>query len=84
VQQGPNGSVVYVVGEGDKVEVRDIKATSWRRDQWLVEEGLKVGEQVMIDGFLRVMPGAQVKPVAATGATTAPPPSGLTKPEATK
>ena len=63
VQQGPKGAVVYVVGQGDQVEVRDVKATDWRGDQWLIEEGLRPGERVMVDGFQRVMPGAQVKPV---------------------
>jgi membrane fusion protein (multidrug efflux system) len=71
VQQGPNGPVVYVVGEEDKVAVRDVKATNWRGDQWLIEEGLRPGERVMVDGFQRVMPGAEVKPVTVAGATSA-------------
>ncbi|HEY6086056.1 MAG TPA: efflux RND transporter periplasmic adaptor subunit [Nitrospira sp.] len=70
VQQGPNGPVVYVIGEGDKVEVRDVKAANWRGDQWLIEEGLHPGERIMMDGFQRVMPGAVVKPVMASGVAT--------------
>jgi membrane fusion protein, multidrug efflux system len=70
VQQGPKGAVVYVVGTGDKVEVRDVKATDWQGARWLIEEGLHAGERVMVDGFQGVMPGAQVKPVTASGATT--------------
>jgi membrane fusion protein (multidrug efflux system) len=80
VQQGAKGSVVYVVGEGDRVELRDVKATLWRGDEWLIEEGLRTGERVVVDGFQRVMPGAQVKPVsvtltspAAEGTAPAPP-----------
>ncbi len=69
VQQGPKGSVVYVVGEGDKVEIRDVKATLWRGDEWIIEEGLKAGERVVVDGFQRAMPGAQVKPVTVAGPT---------------
>ncbi len=74
VQQGPKGAVVYVVAQGDKVEVRDVKATDWQGDRWLIEEGLQPGERVMVDGFQRVMPGAQVKPVlvAETDATPRP------------
>jgi membrane fusion protein (multidrug efflux system) len=79
VQQGPKGPVVYVVGEGNKVAVRAVKATVWRGNDWLIEDGLKVGERVMVDGFQRAMPGAEVKPVkAATDSgvpTAASPPS---------
>lgn len=66
VQQGSKGSVVYVVGEGDKVELRDVKATLWQGDEWIIEEGVKAGERVVVDGFQRVMPGGQVKPVAGS------------------
>lgn len=65
VQQGPKGAVVYVVGEGDKVELRDVKASDWEGDRWLIEEGLHAGERVIVDGFSRVVPGAQVKVVSA-------------------
>ena len=73
VQQGPKGAVVYVVGQGDQVEVRDVKATDWRGDQWLIEEGLRAGERVMVDGFQRVMPGAQVKPVTVASTISSMP-----------
>ncbi len=67
VQQGAKGSVVYVVGEGDKVEVRDILAAAWHGNQWLVEEGLKAGERVVVEGMHRLMPGAPVKPMPYRG-----------------
>ena len=63
VQQGPKGAVVYVVGQSDQVEVRDVKATDWQGDWWVIEEGLRAGEQIMAEGFQRVVPGARVKPV---------------------
>lgn len=72
VQQGPKGPVVYVVGDGDKVEVRGIQASSWQGNQWLIEEGLHAGEQVVVDGFQRIMPGVPVKPVPYTVAEVAP------------
>jgi membrane fusion protein (multidrug efflux system) len=65
VQQGPKGSIVYVVGEGDKVEIRGIQGASWRGSQWLIEEGLRAGERVVVDGMHRIVPGAPVKPVPA-------------------
>jgi len=65
VQQGPTGSIVYVVGAGDKVEIRNVQATSWQGSQWLIEEGLRAGERVVVDGLQRIAPGAPVKPVPA-------------------
>jgi membrane fusion protein (multidrug efflux system) len=74
VQQGPNGPVVYIVAEGDKVDVRDVKATNWQGDRWVIEDGLHAGERVMIDGFQRVMPGVQVNPVLTSNPAEAPAP----------
>jgi len=63
VQQGPNGSTVNVVGANNKIELRDVQATSWQGDQWVIESGLHAGELVVVDGLQRIMPGGQVKPV---------------------
>lgn len=63
VQQGPKGPVVYVVGDGGKVEVRDVLAAAWRGSEWIIEEGLKPGERIVVEGMHRIMPGAPVKPV---------------------
>lgn len=65
VQQGPSGSVVFVVGEGNLAQPRDVKAASWQGTKWLIEEGLRPGERIIVDGIQRVMPGAPVQPVPA-------------------
>jgi len=85
VQQGPKGPVIYVVGQGDKIEIRDVQATNWQGNQWLIDEGLHAGEHLVVDGFQRIMPGNPVKPVPYTVADTTPvsQPSG-TKTEPTK
>jgi len=82
VQQGPTGSLVYVVGEGDKIEVRDVKAAGWQGNQWLVEEGLRQGDRVVVDGMQRLAPGAQVQPVAVASAGTSAAPSSVPSPAA--
>lgn len=66
VQQGPKGPVVFLVGEGDKVEVRDVRATSWQHSRWIIEEGLKLGDRVIVNGLQRVAPGIPVNPVPVT------------------
>lgn len=72
VQEGPKGPILYVVVDDGKVEIRDVQATSWQGNQWLIEEGLRPGESVVVDGFQRIVPGAPVKPVPYTVAETTP------------
>ncbi len=63
VLQGPKGPIVYVVSSDNKVEIRDVKATAWKGNQWLVEGGLAAGEQVVVDSLQRIIPDSTVKPV---------------------
>jgi membrane fusion protein (multidrug efflux system) len=63
VQHGPKGAFVYVIGKDGKAEQRSIDASTWYGDEWLVEEGLQPGEQIVVEGFHRVQPGIQVKAV---------------------
>jgi len=74
VQQGAKGSIVFVVGKDDKVEMREIVATSWQGNQWIVEEGLHVGDRIIVEGLHKIAPGAPVKPVPVppAGAATVP------------
>jgi membrane fusion protein (multidrug efflux system) len=62
VQQGPKGTFINVVGAEDKIEVREVQATSWKGSDWLIEEGLQPGERVVVEGFHRIQPGMQVSP----------------------
>jgi membrane fusion protein, multidrug efflux system len=75
VQQGAKGSIVFVVGEGDKVELREVQATGWHDNQWLVEEGLHSGDRVVVSGLHKIAPGAPVKPIPIdqSTASSAPP-----------
>ena len=62
VTRTPRGDAsAMVVGEGDKVEVPQITATQAIGDKWLVTEGLKTGDRVIITGLQKVRPGVQVK-----------------------
>ena len=60
VQQMPTGSFVYVIGEDGKAELRPVQASLWYENEWLIDDGLKPGERVVVEGFHRVRPGAQV------------------------
>lgn len=62
VTRTPRGdATAMVVGEGDKVEIRNITATQAIGDKWLVTDGLKSGDRVIIEGLQKVKPGVQVK-----------------------
>ena len=72
VVRDPSGRAnVWVVGEGDKVERRPVQLGQAIGNQWLLDSGLKAGERIVVDGFQRVRPGLQVKPVAGS-ATNGP------------
>ncbi len=71
VQVGPEGPAVYVIGEGEKAELRTVQATSWLDGQWLIEAGLDQGERVVVTGLQTVMPGSPVNPVPYIAPETA-------------
>jgi membrane fusion protein (multidrug efflux system) len=60
--------VVLVVNAEKKVERRQIVADRAVGTAWLVTDGLKAGEQVIVEGIQKVRPGALVNPVPASGA----------------
>jgi len=60
VMEGPKGSFVFMVEEG-KVKVRPIKISQPYKDLYIVEEGLKPGEEVIADNLVKLRPGAPVK-----------------------
>ena len=60
VQQNQSIQTVFTVGEGEKIEVRAIKAGPRLGDSWLIEQGLKPGDRVVVEGLLTVRPGVVV------------------------
>lgn len=60
VQQGPRGEFVWVVDGESKASMRPVTVGDWMGDQWLVTGGLKDEEHVVVDGFMRLAPGAAV------------------------
>ena len=62
VQQLQNMQTVYTVGQGNKVELRPIVTAEKVGEDWIVTQGLKPGDQVIVEGQLRVRPGMPVQP----------------------
>jgi len=73
VQRGPNGTFVYVVGDDSKAAMRPIKIERQDENQTVIASGIKPGDKVVTNGFVRLTDGTQVTIGGATpAATTAP------------
>ncbi|MBC8167259.1 MAG: efflux RND transporter periplasmic adaptor subunit, partial [Bryobacteraceae bacterium] len=62
IQQLQSVQTVYTVGAGNKVEAHAVKTGDRVGDAWIIEQGLKPGDRVIVEGQLRIRPGAQVDP----------------------
>lgn len=64
VTRNPKGEpMVMLVGAEEKVEPRPIKVVRTVGDAWLVSEGLKAGDRVILEGLQKARPGTPVKAV---------------------
>ena len=71
VMQGPQGPFVFVVDQDEKAQIRGVAASEWKGDQWVIDAGLNQGDRVVVNGLMRIGPGAPVKAVPWS-ATKAP------------
>jgi membrane fusion protein (multidrug efflux system) len=75
VTRSQKGDTVTVVDAEGKMSQRTVKISTAKDNQWVVLEGLKAGEQVMVDGFQKLQmlpPGTPVKAVPWTKPGSAP------------
>ena len=64
VNVGPNGvATAMVVGPDSKVQLRTLQIGQAIGTKWVVTSGLNAGDQVIVQGSLKVQPGMPVKPV---------------------
>jgi len=61
VQQGAKGHFVWVVNKDGKAELRPVVVGDWYGDSWFISQGLAAGDQVVVDGAMRLAPDAPVK-----------------------
>ncbi len=61
VQQGAQGSFVWVVDARGKAEFRPVEVGPWYEKQWFIDDGLENGETVVVDGALRLRAGIPVQ-----------------------
>ena len=61
VQQTSNGHVVFVANDKGLAEARPVTVGEWLEHDWIIRQGLKAGDKVIVDGFMKLAPGAPVK-----------------------
>lgn len=73
VTRNPQGeAMVMAIGSGEKVEPRPIKVVRTVGDNWLVSDGLKAGDRVILEGLQKAKPGTPVKAVPFVAKPAAP------------
>ena len=77
IQQGPQGPIVYVIGQDKKVSIRPVSMRQSLAGEALIDKGLSAGETVVVRGQYRLSPGTLVtladpnNPSAVPNPTTA-------------
>ena len=78
IQQGPQGSFVFVVGQDSTVTARPISVRQTFGAEALIEKGLSAGETVVVRGQYRLLPGTPVVLADPEHADAVPNPSTAT------
>ncbi len=63
VTRNAQGDSVMVVDDKGGVAPRPVKVAMGQGNRWIITEGLKPGERVIVEGFQKLRPGATVKTV---------------------
>ena len=63
VQVAPGGQLVMIVDAEGKVVAQPVKSGAMSGGDFIIESGLKGGEQVIVEGLQKARPGTVVKPV---------------------
>jgi len=71
-QTDQKGSYVLVVGPDNKVKQQQVKLGRQVAQNFIVEQGLSGGEQVIVQGVQKVHPGEVVKPVMQSASPQSP------------
>lgn len=80
VVDGPTGKFVYMVGKGKDgatvAEPRPVTVGEWvsvgdQKNEWVIKQGLKAGESVIVEGLAKLRPGAPIHVGAPAGKTAA-------------
>jgi membrane fusion protein (multidrug efflux system) len=82
VTRSPSGDTVLVVGADGMPAPRRVTVAGASGNQWVITDGLKAGEQVIVDGFQKMRPKSPVTPVPWSPAGAAAPAAPAAAPAA--
>ncbi|WP_211470273.1 MdtA/MuxA family multidrug efflux RND transporter periplasmic adaptor subunit [Collimonas humicola] len=71
IQRGAKGTFVYVVKPDHSVTIRQVTAGPTEGESTAIEQGIAIGETVVIDGIDKLKEGAKVEPVVRGGPAAA-------------
>lgn len=71
VVQGAKGHMVWTVNAKGAAEPRPVTVGDWHGDEWFINQGLHAGDRVVVDGVLKVAPGAPLTVASAPPETSA-------------
>ncbi len=72
-RNGGGGAEVFVVKDDNRVAVQSVRLGALQGGKWLVAEGLKPGERVVVEGFQKFAAGDTVTPRSTVQAADAGP-----------
>jgi len=67
VQRGPDGAFAFVIQDDQTVTLRPVKVAQIESGMALIDEGLKPGERIVVDGQYKLQPGSHVQPAESMG-----------------
>ncbi len=71
IQQGQNGSYVYLIRPGNVAEIQPVKVAQISNGQALIDSGLTNKDEVVVDGQYKLQPGSHVTELTGKAAEEA-------------
>lgn len=62
VQQSSQGAYVWIADKDNRVHTRTITPGDWNQTNWVITDGLSVGDRVVVSNVLRMSPNQLVNP----------------------
>jgi membrane fusion protein, multidrug efflux system len=77
VIDSPFGKIVFTVSPDNKLTPQPVELDGWAQGNWVVTKGLKDGDRVLVEGFIKAnKPGMTVKPVPYVASANGAPAAG--------
>jgi membrane fusion protein (multidrug efflux system) len=75
VLEGPQGKIVFTIDDKGLAQPRPVQVGQWAGEDWVITAGLNAGDRVILDGVMKIRPGAPVSIAPSKPAATAEAPA---------